>query len=143
MRFYVGEIYYNYFINYNNIIIKILFDEMTTRSEASAKKIGNSEFRAAWCYSGQDARVIRPRNVSPKTLRFQFLGLISLPMISITSAQKCVSRILTLRRPLRHSWRIWVFYGSHGSGLTAIPKRSNNIPHKSTIADFLKYFIFW
>ena len=38
MRLYVGEIYYTYFINYNNIIIKILFNEVTTRSEASAKK---------------------------------------------------------------------------------------------------------
>ena len=51
--------------------------------------------------------------------------------------------LLTLRRPLRHSWRIGVFYGSHDSGMIAIPKRSKNIPHKSTITDFLGYFIFW
>ena len=45
---------------------------------------------------------------------------------------------LTLRRPLQRSWRKGVFYGSHGSGLLAIPKRSKNIPHKSTILDFLE-----
>ena len=49
---------------------------------------------------------------------------------------------LTLRRPLRHSWRIWVFYGSHGSGLTFIPKRSKIITQKSIIADFFEYSIF-
>ena len=32
-------------------------------------------------------------------------------------------RKLTLRRPLRHSWRIGLFFSSHGSALTAIPKR--------------------
>ena len=31
--------------------------------------------------------------------------------------------LLTLRRPLRHSWRIGLFFSSHGSALTAIPKR--------------------
>ena len=48
---------------------------------------------------------------------------------------------LTLRRPLRHSWRIGLFFSSHGSALTAIPKRWKNIPHKSSTADFLKLFI--
>ena len=60
-----------------------------------------------------------------------------------TSSGQVELKILTLRRPLRHSWRIGVFYGSHGSGMIAIPKRSKNIPHKSTIADFLEHFIFW
>ena len=49
---------------------------------------------------------------------------------------------LTLRRPLRKSWRLGVFSGSHGWALAAIPKRWKNIPHKSSTADFLKLFIF-
>ena len=49
---------------------------------------------------------------------------------------------LTLRRPLRQSWRLGVFSGSHGSALAAIPKRWKNIPHKSGMADFFKYFFF-
>ena len=35
-----------------------------------------------------------------------------------------------------------MFSGSHGSVLAAIPKRRKNIPQKSSIADFLKLFIF-
>ena len=49
---------------------------------------------------------------------------------------------LTLRRPLRHSWRIGLFFSSHGSALTVFPKRWKNIPHKSCTADFFQYFIF-
>ena len=50
---------------------------------------------------------------------------------------------LTLRRPLRYSWHIGLFFSSHGSVLTAFPKRWKNTPHKSSMADFFKYFTFW
>ena len=49
---------------------------------------------------------------------------------------KLNSFLLTLRRPMRQ-----LFFSSHGSALTAIPKRWKNIPHKSSTADFLKLFI--
>ena len=50
---------------------------------------------------------------------------------------------LTLRRPLRQSWRLGVFFGSHDSALTTRSKRWNNIPHKSNMAIFLKSSFFW
>ena len=46
---------------------------------------------------------------------------------------------LTLRYPLRHSWRIGLFFSSHGRALIAIPRRWKD---KSSTADFLAYFIF-
>ena len=49
---------------------------------------------------------------------------------------------LTLRRPLRQSWRLGVFSGSHGLAFAVSQKRWNNIPHKSCTADFLNLFIF-
>ena len=49
---------------------------------------------------------------------------------------------LILRRPSRHSWRIGLFFGCHGSALTAFPKEWKNSPHKSSIKDFFKNSIF-
>ena len=51
-------------------------------------------------------------------------------------------KLLTLRRPLRQSWRLGMLSSSHGWALAAISKRWKNIPHKSSIADFLKLVIF-
>ena len=53
-----------------------------------------------------------------------------------------VYKDLTLRRPLRQSWRLGVFSSSQGWALAAFPKRWKNIPHKSSTADFSPLFIF-
>ena len=74
-------------------------------------------------------------------LRFTFKFCIFKLKINLGFDKTKKILILTLRRPLRHSWRIGLFFSSHGSALTAIPKRWKNIPHKSSTADFLKLFI--
>ena len=64
-------------------------------------------------------------------------------LIFLISFQSNKNLLVNSQAPVAPQLAHGVFYGSHGSGMIAIPKRSKNIPHKSTIADFLEYFIFW